>query len=363
MFKAGYDIKLNENLQRGQQRRAKLEHQKSVKDADYYANLDDDRPWEKGADLMSGKITQKEYDDLLSKPSFDPRGDHGIGDIFLAARLGNVNRIRQLVEYDGENANKCKWSGVTPLHRAASEGHSDVVEYLVKKAKCDVNAKTTFGWHTPLHFACRSGHEECCVVLIENGATWQIFNKDRETPQAWARIGGHAAMGRKLEQMVNQTASKHRKAKVQKMEEEYAEKRRKAAEERKEEEEEEKRLVEQEEKGKQELYQNSLASGASQDDVGHGHEADQKDTGAQLPVNLPSIEYKRRGRKQVYIYNKLINRSVILQPRRYGAESSAPSTYVTRNKVNMPGVTDTEIAAVGELSRHFRKTRQTKDLR
>ena len=117
----------------------------------------------------------------------------------------------------------------------------------------------------------------------------------------------------------------------------YAEKRRVVAQERREEEEEEKRRVEQEEEEKQELFQSSLASRASQDDFEHGHEADQKDTGAQLPVNLPSIEYKRRGRKQVYIYNKLINRSVILQPKRYGAESSAPSTYVTRNRVNMPG--------------------------
>ncbi|GMI00957.1 hypothetical protein TrVE_jg1741 [Triparma verrucosa] len=362
MFKGGYDIKLRTNLQEKEQRKVKAEHQRNVRDGDYYNNLDDERPWEKAEALMSGKMTQEEFDEKDGQ-SFDPNGDHGIGDIFLAARLGNVNRVRQLVEGEGENVNKTKWSGVTALHRAASEGQTDVVEYLIKKAKCDVNAKTTFGWHTPLHFACRSGHEECAMTLIENGASFQIFNKDRETPQHWARAGGHAAMGRKLEQLVNQTASKHRKAKVHEMEAQYAEKRRKAAEEARQEEEEEKKRLEEEENQKQVDYQRSLDNGSKVDAEGEDHQVDPRDIGAQLPVNLPKIEYIKRGRKQVYLYNKLINRSVILQPNRYGAQSSAPSTYVTRNKVNMPGVTDTEIQAVGELSRHFRKTRGTRAAR
>ncbi|GMH76579.1 hypothetical protein TL16_g07132 [Triparma laevis f. inornata] len=326
-------------------------------EAEKLGKMEDERPWERAEQLMTGKISQNEFDSIDGK-SFDPNGDHGIGDIFLAARLGNVNRVRQLVEGRGENVNKTKWSGVTALHRAASEGQVDVVDYLIKKGKCDVNAKTTFGWHTPLHFACRSGHEDCAMTLIESGAVFTIFNKDRETPQHWARAGGFAAMGRKLEQLVNQTASKHRRAKVDEMEEQYAEKRRKAKEEALEEEEEEKMRLEEEENTKQLNYQKSI--GRSIDAEGEEHQVDPRDIGAQLPVNLPKIEYIKRGRKQVYLYNKLINRSVILQPKRYGAESTAPSMYVTRNKVNMPGVTDTEIKAVGELSRHFRKTRATR---
>lgn len=117
--------------------------------------------------------------------------------------------------------------------------------------------------------------------------------------------------------------------------------------------------LEEEENTKQLNYQKSI--GRSIDAESEEHQVDPRDIGAQLPVNLPKIEYIKRGRKQVYLYNKLINRSVILQPKRYGAESTAPSMYVTRNKVNMPGVTDTEIKAVGELSRHFRKTRATRN--
>ena len=260
-----------------------------------------------------------------------------------------------------ENVNKTKWSGVTALHRAAAEGHSDVIEYLVKKAGADPNAKTTFGWHTPLHFAARNGKDDSCIALIENGAHWQVFNKDRETPQTWARAGGHANMGRKLEQVVNQQASKHRKAKVKEMEAMYEDKRKKAEEERLEEEEEAKRLENEVEEQKKADYQRTLRNNSSSALLtGDHHNGHLKSDMAQLPVNLPAIEYVKMGRKQVFIYNKLVNRSVIVKPKRFGAESEHPSIYVTRNKVNMPGVTNTQIKAVGALSRHFRKTRATR---
>ena len=316
--------------------------------------------------------------------------------------------------------NKTKWSGVTALHRAAAEGHSDVIEYLVKKAGADPSAKTTFGWHTPLHFAARNGKEDACIALIENGATWQVFNKDRETPQHWARTGGHANMGRKLEQVVNQQASRHRKAKVKEMEAMYDEKRRNTEEDRKAEEDEAKRLEDEvrwsEERGAKRRASNAIASDKNQtcsyfctrrafsiitaislvpypnsfrDSLRSSQLEEQKlanyqrsidansstNTGedtndhlhskdmAQLPVNLPAIEYVKMGRKQVFIYNKLINRNLIVKPKRFGANSEHPSIYVTRNKVSMPGVTDSSIQAVGELSRHFRKTRQTREMR
>jgi len=41
----------------------------------------------------------------------------------------------------------------------------------------DVNMKTTFGWHTPLHFACRNGHEEAAIVLIDAGALWAVSQR------------------------------------------------------------------------------------------------------------------------------------------------------------------------------------------
>jgi len=358
MFKNNYDIKLTGSLQKQNSRRALKKHREDQQKNDAYAKFDEERPWEKAAARVEGRLpASKDKDD---DASFDPRADHGIGDLHLAARLGNVNRVRQLIEWEGENVNKTKWSGVTALHRAAAEGHSDVIEYLIKKAGADPNAKTTFGWHTPMHFAARNGKEDACIALIENGANWQVFNKDRETPQNWARAGGNANMGRKLEQVVNQQASRHRKAKVKEMEAMYDEKRKKAEEERKLEEEEANRLEKELEEQKQAEYQKTLKNNSISGDHHETNDHLQSDM-AQLPVNLPAIEYVKMGRKQVFIYNKLVNRNKIVNSKRFGAGSEHPSIYVTRNKVNMPGVTDTTIQAVGELSRHFRKTRATRE--
>jgi ankyrin repeat protein len=358
MFKNNYEIKLTASLQKQNSRKEKKKYQEELAN-DAYAKFDEERPWEKAAARVEGRLPLNPAGKEVSDDGFDVRGDHGIGDIHLAARLGNVNRLRQLIEWEGENVNKTKWSGVTALHRAAAEGHADVIEYLIKKAGADPNAKTTFGWHTPLHFAARNGKSDACLALIECGATWQTFNKDRETPRHWARAGGHANMGRKLEQVVNQQASSHRKAKVKEMETMYEEKRRKAEEDRRFEEEEAKRLENELESRKLAEYQRSIEANSSSHTIEETNDhLHSKDT-AQLPVNLPAIEYVKMGRRQVFIYNKLINRSVIVKPKRFGASSEHPSLYVTRNKVHMPGVTDTSIQAVGELSRHFRKTRKT----
>jgi len=168
-------------------------------------------------------------------------------------------------------------------------------------------------------------------------------------------------LGRKLEQLQNQRSAGHRKQKVKDLENMYNERREAAVREREEDEAEAVRLKEEEEEERQRLVSESMKKKIG--DLEHGMEHMAKhfegeEAFAQLPVNLPKITYTRRGRKSHFIYNKLINRSVIVDAKRFGAESEAPSVYVTRNKVHMPGVTDNDIKAVGELSRHFRKTRE-----
>jgi ankyrin repeat protein len=57
--------------------------------------------------------------------------------------------------------------GFTPLHRAAQNGHKDVVELLlVREAK--VNAKAKHGF-TPLHWAADKGHKEVVELLRRHG--------------------------------------------------------------------------------------------------------------------------------------------------------------------------------------------------
>ncbi|CAN0036475.1 unnamed protein product, partial [Choristocarpus tenellus] len=45
-------------------------------------------------------------------------------------------------------------SGVSPLHRAAQMNGCETARILIK-AGASVNARTAWGWYTPLHLACK----------------------------------------------------------------------------------------------------------------------------------------------------------------------------------------------------------------
>ena len=60
---------------------------------------------------------------------------------------------------------KEKW---TPLHIAAGNGHTEVVELLLEKG-ADINAKDEYGG-TPLHYAALKGQTEVAEFLLEKKA-------------------------------------------------------------------------------------------------------------------------------------------------------------------------------------------------
>ena len=78
--------------------------------------------------------------------------------------------------------------GQTPLHHAAWEGHTEVVELLIAKG-ADVNAKTTGLEGTPLHDAALAAHpadlvahKEVIELLIAAGADVNAKKNDGKTP-------------------------------------------------------------------------------------------------------------------------------------------------------------------------------------
>ncbi|GMI63193.1 hypothetical protein ScalyP_jg5200 [Parmales sp. scaly parma] len=369
-IKLSADIRKRTTLKRQKQEASKFQDAKLTTTASNYSSsktkdnpTNDDNGndedlahlWESSARKFSMIDEIKVTDDL----AYDSQC--GTGDIFFASRKGHVRRVRQLVERESVSVNKARWSGITALHRAAGEGQLEVVKYLIKRGS-EINAKTTLGWHTPLHFATKNGHEEVCKFLIGKGATWKIYNKDRETPQTWARAGGYANMGRQLEHMVNTQNTKHRREKVVEMEQQFEEKKRLAVLKKMEEVEEEKRKDEAEEERRDE-YNKSLGLERMKTETEINLVAEQEDSReddgwAQKPVNLEKVYYNRKGRRSSFIYNRLINDSIIVQPKRFGATAEVKSVYVTQDKVDIAGVTDTLVKTVGSLSRHMRASKQ-----
>jgi uncharacterized protein len=94
-------------------------------------------------------------------------------DVFEAAAIGDVDRLRVLL--DGDPALATAWSedGFTPLHFAAFFGHPEAAKLLVDRG-ADLDARSTNAQFAldaaPLHSASAAGQLEVCVVLLDAGA-------------------------------------------------------------------------------------------------------------------------------------------------------------------------------------------------
>ena len=77
--------------------------------------------------------------------------------------------------------------GMTPLMRAAEEGHASVVVELIR-AGADVSVVSSRIWlsvaagSTALHFAAKQNTIECGVLLVEAGADMRTRNKNSKSP-------------------------------------------------------------------------------------------------------------------------------------------------------------------------------------
>jgi len=158
-----------------------------------------------------------------------------MSDLLEAASKGNVDEVQKLLKggwfTKGVNPNVMDSEWQTPLHKAASNGHAEVVRLLVK-AGAQVNAQThTSGGssimseledddflrqsgisassakgamamaqsfyrsgETPLHLAARWGKLDCARVLLENGANPNLADSQKETPLSWATRQNNTAM-------------------------------------------------------------------------------------------------------------------------------------------------------------------------
>jgi ankyrin repeat protein len=108
-------------------------------------------------------LVRKASSSLLSKRSkkvYETKHDP-----FRAAHVGDVDLLRRLLDRDG-GINKTRWSGWTLLHRAAESGQTEVCEVLLKDYGADVNARSTRGWHTPLHLSLANGFLETSLLLV-----------------------------------------------------------------------------------------------------------------------------------------------------------------------------------------------------
>ncbi len=85
-----------------------------------------------------------------------------------------------LLAVPGIDLHKADKDGITPLSRAAYNGHTECVKLLIA-AGADVNKADKDG-ETPLYWAAYKGHTECVKQLIAAGADVNKANNWGSTP-------------------------------------------------------------------------------------------------------------------------------------------------------------------------------------
>ena len=80
----------------------------------------------------------------------------------------------------GANVNSLDIYQYTPLHNAAKNGHSEVVELLLKN-RAEINALNSYD-RTPLHLGASNGYSEVVKILLKHGAKSNLRDKSNYTP-------------------------------------------------------------------------------------------------------------------------------------------------------------------------------------
>jgi ankyrin repeat protein len=123
------------------------------------------------------------------------RKDLGSGDIFDAAKRGDSEKGKALLEDKPGLVSSKDNYGMTPLHLAANK---NVAEALLDN-KADVEAKDNHG-RTPLHWALESGRYDVVELLLSKGANANARGNEGYTPLHAAVTGGHPDMADLLRQ-------------------------------------------------------------------------------------------------------------------------------------------------------------------
>ncbi|XP_072381674.1 uncharacterized protein [Diabrotica undecimpunctata] len=142
-----------------------------------------------GCDYESQMSLASTSSEQSPEPLFDIHDMHGQAALHVAARLGQAQVVKVLLEA-GANSDQADVDGWTPLRAAAWGGHTEVVELLVKHG-CVLDSVDAEN-RTALRAAAWSGHEEIVKILLQNGASVNLTDHEGRTALIAAAYMGHA---------------------------------------------------------------------------------------------------------------------------------------------------------------------------
>jgi ankyrin repeat protein len=127
------------------------------------------------------------------KPALDDPQFNQASALFQAAGFGNLTEVKSLLEQNITPYMVIDETRRTPLHEAATFGHSEVVRALIQAAidrdqlPLVINARDQLG-RTPLHDASFGGHVAVVGILLDHGALINTADMDGLNPIHFAVI-------------------------------------------------------------------------------------------------------------------------------------------------------------------------------
>jgi len=116
-------------------------------------------------------------------------GEDGVTPLHMAV-MYNHKDVAELLITEGANLNSKDREGVTPLDCATTWGYKDLAELLIAKG-ANVNAEDDSG-RTALHEASAAGYIEIVQLLVSKRADVNAKNEQGKTPLEFAKEKGHA---------------------------------------------------------------------------------------------------------------------------------------------------------------------------
>lgn len=113
--------------------------------------------------------------------------------LHLVSASGSFESTQTLLDY-GADSTLCDRSGMTSLHKAATAGHKQVVELVLRaQGYGSINMKDIWGW-TPLQRALLNFHYQTATVLLEHGCLVNERDEKGRTALHVVASYGHVRM-------------------------------------------------------------------------------------------------------------------------------------------------------------------------
>ena len=102
---------------------------------------------------------------LTAQPNCNINSNNERHPLIAATDKEHLEIVKQLIKSSGCDINvREKGTGSTPLHKACYNGSLSIVEYLISKPQCDIEAIDNEG-NQPLHYAASQGHKEIVSIV------------------------------------------------------------------------------------------------------------------------------------------------------------------------------------------------------